>query len=48
MGGEYNTDGREEKCVQYFGWKKSERKTPLGIARSKCEDNIRMDLREIG
>jgi hypothetical protein len=25
-----------------------ERKMPLGIPRRKCEDNIKMDLREIG
>jgi hypothetical protein len=27
---------------------KPERKRPLGRPRRRCEDNIRMDLREIG
>jgi hypothetical protein len=27
---------------------KSERKRPLGVARSRYEDNIKMDVKEIG
>jgi hypothetical protein len=27
---------------------KPERKRPLGIPRRRCENNIRMDLREVG
>jgi hypothetical protein len=30
--------GRDEKCVQYFGWK----------PRCSWQDNVRIDLRKIG
>jgi hypothetical protein len=33
---------RDEKCVQYFGLR------PLGTPGNRWEDNIRMDMREIG
>jgi len=39
--------GRDEKCIQYFGWKIWREET-LGRPRCKWEDNIRMDLREVG
>jgi hypothetical protein len=42
-----STHGRDEKCIQYFGWK-TERKRLFGRHRSRWEDNIGMDIREIG
>jgi hypothetical protein len=33
--------------IMYFGGK-AKRKRPLGRTRHTCEDNIKMDLREIG
>jgi hypothetical protein len=47
MGRAYRTDRRHEKCEQYFVGK-LEGKRPLGRPRRIWEDNIRMDLREIG
>jgi hypothetical protein len=41
------THGRDKKSIQYFGCK-SCGKRPLGRHRRRWEDNIRMDLREIG
>jgi hypothetical protein len=35
------------KCTQNFG-RKTEWKRPHGRPRRKCEDNIRIDLRETG
>jgi hypothetical protein len=46
-GGECSTNGRDEKCIQNFG-QKSEWKRPLERPRHRWEDNIRMDLKEIG
>jgi hypothetical protein len=47
MGGAYSTNG--EKRNAYRIWVgKPERKRPLGRPRRRWEDNIRMDLREIG
>jgi len=37
----------DEKCIHNFGRKTLERR-PLGRRRSRWEDNIRMDLRQIG
>jgi hypothetical protein len=34
-------------CLQGFGWE-AEGKRPLGRARCRWEDNIKMDLGEIG
>lgn len=36
----------ENKFIQSFGWKT--RKRHLGRRNPKCEDNIKMDLGEIG
>jgi hypothetical protein len=44
VGGTCGTHGGEEKCLQG----KSEEKRPLGRSRRRWEDNIKMDLREIG
>jgi hypothetical protein len=43
MGGTRSTRGRDEKCIQYFGWK-TEGKRPLGRSRRRWEDNITMIL----
>jgi hypothetical protein len=39
--------GRDEKCKQNLGLK-TEGKRPLGRPRHRCEDNIKIDLRELG
>jgi hypothetical protein len=41
------TDGRNEKCTQYFG-QKTRRKRPLERPRRRWKDYIRMNLTEIG
>jgi len=46
MGRTCGMHGRDEKCVQYFGWK-TEGKRPLRRTRQRWVDNIRMDFREI-
>jgi hypothetical protein len=38
--------GGGERCIQHFGWEAWRR--PLGRLRRRWEDNIKMDLREIG
>jgi hypothetical protein len=35
-----------ERCLQGFGWPKGKR--PMGRPRHMWEDNIKMDLRELG
>jgi len=45
VGGACSTHGRDEKCILFVG--KAEGKSPLGRYRRSCEDNIRMDIREI-
>jgi hypothetical protein len=47
MGGACRTDGRNEKCIQYLIGT-PERKRPFGRLRGVWEDNIRVELREIG
>ena len=47
MGGEYGTYGGGEKRVRGFG-RKPEGKSPLGRPRRRWEDNIKMDLQEMG
>jgi hypothetical protein len=42
----YSTRGGKEKCIQGFGGKA--RRKPLGRFTRKWEDNIKMDLREMG
>jgi len=47
MGGAFSTYGGEERCVQELVWK-PERKRPLGRPKRRWEDNIKMDLQEVG
>jgi hypothetical protein len=47
MGGTCSTIGREKICVKKFG-PKTLRQEPLVRPRHRWEDNIRMDLGEIG
>jgi len=47
MGGTCRTYGREERCIQGFVVKPEERRT-LGRPRRRWEDNIKMDLQEVG
>jgi len=44
MGGACSTYGGEERVLV----RKPEGKTPLGRRRSRWEDNIKMDLQEVG
>jgi hypothetical protein len=46
MGGACGAHGGGEGCIQYFGWEAWRR--PLGRPRRRWEDNIKMDLGEIG
>jgi hypothetical protein len=36
----------DERCIEYFGGKPERRRT-LGRPRSRCVDNIEMDLQEL-
>jgi len=47
MGGACSAYGGGERCVQGFGGE-TEGTTPLGRPRRRWEDNIRMDVREVG
>jgi len=47
MGGACSTYGEEERCIQDFGGE-SEGRRPLGTPRCRWEDNIKMDLQEVG
>jgi hypothetical protein len=47
MGGTCSTAGLEEKRIQGFGGK-PEGKGPLGRHSCRWEDNIKMDLQEVG
>jgi hypothetical protein len=47
MGGTCGTYGGGERCLQGFGWE-AQGKRPLGRPRRRWENNIKMDLREIG
>jgi hypothetical protein len=42
----YISHGREEECIQGCGGK-DRRKEPLGRPRSRLEDNIEINLRDI-
>jgi len=44
MGSACGTHGREDKCFKVFVGR-AERRRPLGRARYKMEDNIKMDLK---
>jgi len=46
--GACSTYGGEERCIQGFGVGKPEGKRPLGRPRCRWEDNIKMDLQEMG
>jgi ribosomal protein S18 acetylase RimI-like enzyme len=46
MGVEYRPRGIGEKCVQIFFEREGQR--PRGRPMHKLEDNIRMNLREVG
>ena len=39
--------GREYRCIQDFGWV-PEGKRPLGRPMRRWEDDIKMDLKEVG
>ena len=47
MGGACGTYGGRERCAQGFG-REPEGKRPLGRPRRTWEDNIKMDLQEVG
>ena len=47
MGGECSKYGVEERCIQGFGGK-PEGKRLFGRTRRRWEDNIKMDLQEVG
>jgi hypothetical protein len=47
MGGACGARGGGEGCIQHFGWEEGGR-IPLGRPRRRWEDNIKMDLWEIG
>jgi len=47
VGGTCGTCGGGERCLWGFGWE-PEGKRPLGRPRHRWEDNIKMDLREMG
>jgi len=47
MGGAFGACGEGERRVQAFGGDTWGRR-PLGRPRRRCEDNIKMDLQEVG
>jgi len=47
MGGACNTSGGEERYIQCFDGE-NEGQRPLGRPRRKWEDNIKMELQEVG
>jgi len=47
MGGTCSIYGREEKFIQVLRWGNL-RERPLGRPRRRREDNIKMDLQEVG
>ena len=47
MGGECGTYRRQERCLQGFGGRPEGRR-PLGRPRRRWENNIKMDLQEVG
>jgi len=48
MGGACSAYGGEERCIQSFGVGKPGGKRPLGRPRRRWDDNIKMDLQEVG
>ena len=47
MGGACSMYGGQERCIQCFGGE-TEGKRPLGRPRRRREDNIKVDLQEVG
>ena len=47
MGGVHSTYGGEERCIQVLV-RKLEGKRPLGRPRHRWDDNIKMDLQDVG
>jgi hypothetical protein len=47
MGGTCGMCGLQERCVQYFGWGETERKRELERTVVRCEDNVKIDFKEI-
>ena len=47
MDGTCSMYGKEERCIRGFGGKPEE-KSPLGRLRHGWEDNIKIDLQEVG
>jgi len=47
MVGECSTYGGEGRCIEGFGGKPEGQK-PRGRPRRRCEDNIKMELQEVG
>ena len=47
MGRAYGTHGEEEGCLQGFG-EDPEGKRPFGRSRHRWEDNMKIDLKEVG
>jgi len=47
VGGTCGTQGGGERCLQGFGWEARKEET-TGKTRCRWEDNIKMDLRDIG
>ena len=48
IGGECGTYGRQEMCIQGCSGERSEGRRPLGRRRRRWENNIKMDLKEVG
>ena len=48
MGGACSVYGGEERLIQGFGGGKPEGKRLLGRPRRRWEDNIKMDIQEVG
>ena len=48
MGGACSAYGGEERRLQGFGGETEGKERPLGRPRRRWEDNIKMDLQEVG
>jgi hypothetical protein len=48
MGGACSVDGGRREAYIGFWWRKLRGKRPLGRPRRRWEDNIRMDIQEVG
>jgi hypothetical protein len=47
-GGAYGTYRGQDRCIQGIGGGNLREKSPLGRPRSRWEDNIKMDIQEMG